>query len=128
MNLLVATAGPISAKEKANYIVKIAKRLGAELITLHVLREGNDIKTGIEALSFFCKAGLKQKVKVKRIIKKTDVITAIIQTAKEERADLIIMGADKGKAVSEWLSADVMKKTKIPAFVIPHRLTKTPLY
>jgi nucleotide-binding universal stress UspA family protein len=124
MKLLVATAGPISAKEKANYIVRIAKRLGAELITLHVLRNGNDLKRGVEALSFFSKAGLKAKVKIKRVLKKTDVTTAIIQTAKEEKADLIIMGADKGKAVSEWLSADVMRRTKIPAFVIPQRLKK----
>jgi nucleotide-binding universal stress UspA family protein len=81
-------------------------------------------KRGEIALSFLSKACQKAKVKVKTVLKKTDVVTAIIQTAKEEKVDLIIMGADKKKVVSEWLSADVMKKTKIPAVVIPHEFKK----
>ena len=124
MKVLAAIAGPISAKKKTNYIISIAKRLGAELIALHVLKNEKLTKRGEKALSFLFKACQKAKVKVKTVLKKTDVLTAIIQTAKEEKVDLIIMGADKKKVVSEWLSADVMKKTKIPAVVIPHEFKK----
>jgi nucleotide-binding universal stress UspA family protein len=124
MKVLAAIAGPISAKKKTNYNIRIAKRLGAELIALHVLKNEKLTKRGEIALSFLSKACQKAKVKVKTVLKKTDVVTAIIQTAKEEKVDLIIMGADKKKVVSEWLSADVMKKTKIPAVVIPHEFKK----
>lgn len=124
MKVLAAIAGPISAKEKANYIVNIAKRLGAELIALHVLKRENQAKRGEEALNFFSEAGLKAKVPVKKILKKADIVSAIIETAEEESANLIIMGADRGKVVAEWLSANVMRKTKIPAVVIPHELKK----
>jgi len=124
MKVLAAIAGPISAKKKTNYIIRIAKRLGAELIALHVLKNEKLTKRGEKALGFLSKACQKAKVKVKTVLKKTDVVTAIIQTAKEEKVDLIIMGADKRKVVSEWLSADVMKKTKIPAVVIPHEFKK----
>ena len=124
MKVLAAIAGPISAKKKTNYIIRIAKRLGAELIALHVLKNEKLTKRGEKALGFLSKACRKAKVKVKTVLKKTDVLTAIIQTAKEEKVDLIIMGADKRKVVSEWLSADVMKKTKIPAVVIPHEFKK----
>jgi len=122
MKVLAAIAGPISAKEKADYIINIAKRLGADLIALHVMKRENQAKKGEDALKYFSEAGKKAKVKVKRILKKADIVSAIIETAEAEKADLIIMGADRGKVITEWLSADVMKKTKIPAVVIPHEL------
>jgi nucleotide-binding universal stress UspA family protein len=122
MKVLAAIAGPISAKEKADYIINIAKRLGADLIALHVVKRENQAKKGEDALKYFSEAGKKAKVKVKKILKKAEIVSAIIETAEAEKADLIIMGADRGKVVAEWLSADVMKKTKIPAVVIPHEL------
>jgi nucleotide-binding universal stress UspA family protein len=122
MKVLAAIAGPISAKEKADYIINIAKRLGADLIALHVMKRENQAKKGEDALKYFSEAGKKAKVKVKKILKKADIVSAIIETAEAEKADLIIMGADRGKVITEWLSADVMKKTKIPAVVIPHEL------
>jgi len=122
MKVLAAIAGPISAKEKADYIVNIAKRLGAELIVLHVMKRENQGRKGEEALNYFYEAGKKAKVKVKKILKKADIVSAIIETAEKESADLIIMGADRGKVIAEWLSEDVMRKTKIPAVVIPHEL------
>jgi hypothetical protein len=33
-----------------------------------------------------------------------------------------VLAAIAGKVVAEWLSKDVMRKTKIPAVVIPHGL------
>lgn len=122
MKVLAAIAGPISAKEKADYIINIAKRLKADLIALHVVKRENQAKKGEDALKYFSEAGKKAKVKVKKILKKAEIVSAIIETAEAEKADLIIMGADRGKVVAEWLSEDVMRKTKIPAVVIPHEL------
>ena len=42
MKILFATAGPVTAQENADYVVTITKRLGAELIVLHVIHEKDD--------------------------------------------------------------------------------------
>ena len=49
MKILATTAGPVPAKEKAEYIVNIAKRLNTSVITLHIL-QGEDQKQGQAAI------------------------------------------------------------------------------
>jgi nucleotide-binding universal stress UspA family protein len=124
MKILVPTAGPVPAKEKAEYIANIAKRLGAELIAMHVLKEEEQAEKGEEALNLFSDAGQNAQVSVTKVLKKGDIVSAIIESAEEESADLIVMGASRGKVVAEWVSADVMTKTTIPVVVIPHELKR----
>ena len=124
MKILVATAGPVPAKKKAEYIVNIAKRLSAELIVLHILREEQANAAGEQALEIFVQAGQEAHVNVARVLEKGDIVPTIIKFAEKEGAGLIIMGASEGKVVAEWVSADVMEKTKIPVVVIPHEYKK----
>lgn len=124
MKILVPTAGPVPAKEKAYYIVNIAKRLGSELSVLYVLKEKEQAKKGEEAANPFFEAGQNAQVSVTKILKKGDIVSAIIDFAEEKSVDLIIMGASREKAVAEWISADVMSKTTIPVVVIPHEPKK----
>lgn len=124
MKILVATAGPVPAKKRAEYIVNIAKRLGAGLIVLHILREEQANTEGEQALEIFVQAGQEAHVNVARVLKKGDIVPTIIKSAEKEGADLIIMGASEGKVVAEWVSAGVMEKTKIPVVVIPHEFKK----
>lgn len=120
MNILVPTAGLIPAKENADYIVNIAKRLGAEIIALHILKEEERAEEGEEALGPFSEAGRNAEVVVTTMLTKGDVISGIIEFAEKKSADLIIMGASRGQVVDEWVSADLMGKTTIPVVVIPH--------
>ena len=124
MKILVPTAGPVPAKEKADYIVNIAKGLGADLTVLHILKEGEQGEKGEEAFNLFAQAGQKGEINVTKLSGKGDVVSSIIDSAEKESADLIIMGASPGKVVAEWISADVMTKTRIPVVVIPHELRK----
>ena len=124
MKILVPTAGPVPAKEKADYIAKIAKGLRAELLVMHILKEGELAKSAEEAFDPFFRAGQKASVNLTKLLKKGDVVPSIIECAEEESADLIIMGASPGKVVAEWISAEVMNKTRIPVVVIPHELRK----
>ena len=124
MKILVPTAGPVPAREKADYIVNIAKGLGADLTVLHILKEGEQGEKVEEAFDLFAQAGQKAEVNVAKLSGKGDVVSSIIDWAEEESADLIIMGASPGKVVAKWISADVMTKTKIPVVVIPHELRK----
>jgi len=119
MNILVPTAGFIPAKENADYIVNIAKMLGAEIIALHILNEEGRAEEGEEAFGPFSEAGRNAEVNVTTMLTKGDVISGIIEFAEKESADLIIMGASRGQVVSEWVSADLMGKTTIPVVVIP---------
>ena len=124
MKILVPTAGAVPAKESAEYIVNIAKRIGAELTALHVLKEEEQAEIGEEALNLFSEAGQNVQVNVTKILKEGDIVSTIIESAEEESADLIVMGASRGKVLAEWLSVDVMTKTAIPVVVIPHELKK----
>jgi len=119
MRILVATAGPVPARDKASYIVNMAKRLVAELIVLHVMQDDSQREGGEESLNIFAEAGQKAQVKVTKIQKKGDIVSTIIETAEEKSANLIIMGTSRGKVVAEWISADAMSKTSIPVLVVP---------
>jgi nucleotide-binding universal stress UspA family protein len=119
MKILVPTAGSVPAKKKAEYIVHIAKRLGASLIALHILRSEEQTEAQ-KALAIFSEAGRKEEVNVVRVLEKGDIVSTIVTSAEKEGADLIIMGASEGKVVSEWISAGVMEKAKRPVVVIPH--------
>ena len=124
MKILVPTAGPVPAREKADYIVNIAKGLGADLTVLHILKEEEQGEKGEEAFNLFSQAGQKAEVNVTKLSNKGDVVSSIVECAEKESADLIVMGASPGKVVAEWISADVMNKTRIPVVVIPHELRK----
>ena len=124
MKILAPTAGPVPAKHRADYTVNIAKRLGADLVALHVLTEETRLEDAKENLNIFSKAGQTAKVNVNTILKKTDLVPAIIECAEEESVDLIIMGASRSKVVAEWVSADVTGKAKIPVVVLPHEFKK----
>jgi nucleotide-binding universal stress UspA family protein len=124
MKILVPTAGSVPAKKKAEYIVQIAKRLGANVIALHILR--NEEQTEAQkALTIFSEAGRKEEVNVVRVLEKGDIVPTIVTSAEKEGADLIIMGASEGKVVAEWVSAGVMEKTKVPVVVIPHEFKRS---
>ncbi len=119
MRILVTAAGPKPAKDKAGYVMDLAKRLGAELIALHIAKT-QDQTLGEETVNIFEKAGQKAEVKVTKILKQGDIIPTIIEVAEKESANLIIMGATPDKNAAEWLSTCVMDKTKIPVIVVPY--------
>ncbi|MEE4114280.1 MAG: universal stress protein [Desulfobacteraceae bacterium] len=119
MKILFATAGPASAHENADYVVNIAKRLGAELTVLHVLSEEDDQATGNEALKFFLERGEKAHVQVTGILQTGEIISQIINLAEKESSVMIIMGASRGMLLNEWLSSYVKQKTTVPVLVIP---------
>ena len=124
MKVLTATAGPVPAKRKAEYIVNVAKKLGANLIALHILQKGQSEAKGQQALEIFDQAGQEAQVNVVGLLEQGDIVPTIVESAEKEGADLIIMGASEGKVVAEWISSGVMEKTKIPVVVIPHEFKK----
>ncbi len=122
MKILVTAAGPNPAKDKAGYVMNFAKRLGAEVIALHV-SQTEDQTRGQETLNIFAEAGRKAEVNVVKILKSGNIISNIIESAEKEGVNLIVMGATPGKGAAEWISTCVMEKAKIPVVVIPHEFS-----
>ncbi len=123
MKILVTAAGPKPARDKAGYVMDFARGLGAEVIALHITQT-EDQALGEETLNIFAEAGQRVNVKVAKIFKKGDVIHSIIESAEEESVDFIIMGTNPGQPAADWVSTQVMEKTKIPVIVIPYEYKK----
>lgn len=123
MKLLVTAAGPKPAQDKAGYVVNFAKRIGADVIALYIASKAEDTNAPA-TLDIFSDAGQAAGVSVTRKLKQGDVIPSIIETAKEESADLILMGASPGNDASVWLSTRVMEKSAMPVIVFPMGFNK----
>jgi nucleotide-binding universal stress UspA family protein len=122
MKLLVPTAGPKPAEEKADYIINIAKMLEAEIIAIHI-SDREDSTEGQEALEIFTSEAGKNNVKIKTHMKTGEVVSIISQVAESEKIDLILMGASEGRIVAKWVAVDIMEKSKIPIVIIPQGFT-----
>jgi len=118
MKLLIPTAGPVPAKEKAEYVSKLACSLDAELLILHIVKN-DDEKPGLEAFKIFEKQCKKDSIDYKTKIEHGEIVHAISKVAEEEEVDLIVMGASAGNIVGKWLAADIMERSKVPIVIIP---------
>lgn len=123
MRLLVPTAGPVPAEDNAEYILGIAKKLGADVSVIHILdlAEHDEGKT---ALEIFEKTGNILGVDVRTYLKEGNIVPTIVEFAEDEGANLIIMGASKGRIVAEWIVTDVLEKSVVPVVIIPYGFKK----
>jgi nucleotide-binding universal stress UspA family protein len=122
MKLLVPTAGPLPAEEKADYVMNIAKMLEAEVIAINI-SDNKDSPEGQEALDIYKKEAEKFGVKITTRLKSGDVISVISKAAESENVDLIVMGASEGRLVAKWVAVDIMEKSKVPIVIIPQGFT-----
>lgn len=126
LKILVPTAGPAPAKEKAEYIMKLANRLHSEVLALHIVksREDNEkLEQGNEALKIFEDAGIQHNIKVNTFLQEGELLPTIIKFAEENDVDLIVMGASEdGTMIAEWIVSDLRYKTDVPVVIEPHGL------
>lgn len=118
MKLLIPTAGPVPARENAEYISKLACSLEAELVVLHIIKDNNQ-EAGKEAFKIFENQCNKENIKIKTIIENGEVIPSISKVAEAEDVELIVMGTSAGSLVAKWLATDVSERSKIPVVIIP---------
>lgn len=123
MKILVPTAGPVPAAEKANYILEIAKKLNADVTVLHIL-DLAETDTGEKALKIFEDLGSELGVKVKTTLKEGNVVPIIVDTADDEKANLIIMGASEGRIIADWIVTQVLEKSNVPVVIIPYGFSR----
>ena len=106
LKIMVPTSGPVPALENAEYILNIVKKL-------------RDL-----ALDIYDKFSKELGVKVRLKPAIGEVSQTIIEIAKFEDIDLIIMGATEGRNVSTWIIDKIIKKTDIPVVIIPWKYDK----
>ena len=123
LKIMVPTSGPVPAQENAEYILNIAKKLNAEVIVLHI-RDVGESREGDLALDIYDKISKDVGVRVRLVPAIGEVSQTIIEMAKFEDADLIIMGATEGRNVAGWIIDKVINKTDIPVVIIPWKHDK----
>jgi nucleotide-binding universal stress UspA family protein len=124
LKLLVPISGPVPAKEKAEHILNLARKIHAEALVLHIVKEFSDkekVDDGKEALKIFEDTGIKYDVKINTYLREGELLPTIIGFAEEMDVDLIVMGASEdGKMIAEWIVSDIRYKTDLPVVIEPH--------
>ena len=130
LRILVPTAGPTPAKEKAEYILKLAQRLQAEVMVLNIVRSFYDEKKcefGKEALNIFEETGKQYNVKVETFLREGELLDTLVKFAEEKKPDLIIMGASEdGRMIADWIVSDLRYRKDLPIVIEPHGLGTIP--
>ncbi len=123
LKLLVPTAGPAPAKEKAEYIMKLASRLRAKIVALHIVKNREDKEKcdqGNEALRILEDTGIQYNVNVNTYLAEGELLPTIIKYAEEHEADLIVMGgSEDGRMIAEWIVSDLRYNTDFPVVIAP---------
>lgn len=148
--ILIALDYDPTSQKVAETGFSLAKTMGAEVILLHVIADATYYSslqyspiTGFLAFSdtdmthLLDSDGLKNATKhyldkiknhfgsntVQTMIKEGDYADAILKTAKELHADIIVMGSHSRKWLNEILMGSVTEKvlrhTVIPLFIVP---------
>ena len=120
MKLLVPTAGPLPARQNANYVVELARKLRASVDVVHILDLAADKGPGQEALEIFSEAGNQMGVPVRTHLVEGNVVPTIVDMAEDMHSNLIVMGGSAGTLVAEWIVTDVMNKSPVPVVIIPY--------
>lgn len=121
LKMLVPTAGPIAARENAEYILRMAKRLNSEVDVIHI-RHKTESSDGRIALQIFAELGEELRVKCRTRMILGEVVPTIVEEAERENVDLIVMGASKGRIVAEWIVSEILQLTLVPVVIIPTSL------
>lgn len=138
---------PIDFSEHSEYALKtaaqLAKKYNAELLALHMLEMSDIMLTASEgeqyqkAVFFFKLAEQKfesflakpylQGIKVVPIVKHFKVFSEVNDVAKEQDADLIVMGSHGVSGLKEFFVGSnterVVRNADIPVLVVKHELT-----
>ena len=120
--ILVPISGTVTAIESAEYAMRVAKAVQAEIHVLHVVNGDDEVDTMTDSLKVFVLASKNFRVFVQGFTVVGMVVDQIINHAEENDISLILMGASDGAVVEKWISHEVLGHTTIPVLVIPYQI------
>lgn len=128
--ILVAVSSPWAAEKAVEPMSDLAKRLGAEVLVIHVSRPSagqmreQEQADGEAAINI-----LREKLQERQIVVQTlllfsdDIARAILNTAVEREVSLIVLGLTGKNVFARLLAGNVpvelIKNTKIPVLLLP---------
>ena len=128
--ILVAVSSPWAAEKAADPIADLAKRLGAEVLVVHVSRpSGGQLREqeqadGESAIRLLRDRLQERGVPVQDLLMfSDDIARAIINTAVEREVTLIVLGLTGKNVFARLLAGNVpvelIKNTKVPVLILP---------
>lgn len=126
LKLLVPTAGPAPAREKAEYIIKLARKIHAEILALHIVKDLSDKEKcdeGNEALKIFEDTCLACNIKITTFLREGELLPTIVKFSEDKSIDLIVMGvSEEGKMIADWIVSDIRYRKDLAVVIEPHSL------
>jgi len=134
--ILVAISSQWAANRVCEPVTDLARRLGAEVLIVHVSRpSGGQMRDqeqadGESAISVLRQQLLEKSVAVQTLLLfSDDIARAIISTAEEREVSLIVLGLTGKNVFARLLAGNVpvelIKNTKIPVLLLPPDWNRT---
>ncbi len=128
--ILIAVSSPYAAQKLVEPVGNLAKRLGAEVLVVHVSRpSGGQMREqeqadGEAAIRYMRERLQEQDVVVQDLLMfSDDIARAILNIAKERDATMIVLGLTGKNVFARLLAGNVpvelIKNTRIPVLILP---------
>jgi nucleotide-binding universal stress UspA family protein len=128
--ILIAVSSPWAAQKVVDPLADLAKRLGAEVLVVHVSRpSGGQMREQEQADGEAAITLLREKLQEKQITVQTllmfsdDIARAVLNTAAEREVTLIVLGLTGKNVFARLLAGNVpvelIKNTKVPVLLLP---------
>ncbi|MGA3066328.1 MAG: universal stress protein [Tepidisphaeraceae bacterium] len=128
--ILVAVSSPWAAEKVVATVADLAKRLGAEVLVVHVSRpSGGQMREQEQSDGEGAVSLLRAKLEEKNVTVQTllmfseDIARAVLNTAAERQVTLIVLGLTGKNVFARLLAGNVpvelIKNTKIPVLLLP---------
>jgi nucleotide-binding universal stress UspA family protein len=133
--ILVAVSSPFAAERVVDPIVDLAKKLGGEVLVVHVSRpSGGQMREQEQADGETAISTLRDKLQARGVAVQTllmfsdDIARAILNTAVEREVAMIVLGLTGKNVFARLLAGNVpvelIKNTKVPVLLMPPDWTK----
>jgi nucleotide-binding universal stress UspA family protein len=127
---LVAVSSPWAAQKCVEPMSDLAKRLGAEVLVIHVSRPSagqmreQEQADGESAINILSQKLAERGITVQTLLLfSDDIARAVLNTAIERQASLIVLGLTGKNVFARLLAGNVpvelIKNTKIPVLLLP---------
>jgi len=128
-SILIPTSGYVPAKESADLIINVAKRLDADVIAVHIRDPAHLVSVsteseGWQALRFFEKKGREAGVKVTPYLDTGELIPSLKRFVEEYDIDMVLVGSSAGGTVAEWVTYELQANCEVPVLVVPQDLSE----
>ena len=128
--ILVAVSSPLASERVAAPLADLARRIGAEVLVVHVSRpSGGQMREQEQADGEAAIRLLREKLQQRNIVVQDllmfsdDIARAVLNTAVERDVTMIVLGLTGKNVFARLLAGNVpvelIKNTKIPVLILP---------